>query len=412
MNPEEPARPDPDLPGADDLNESKSKRYFPDIRWVVVWIILIGLLIFLNLASEKIETFIPVLDQAFRNLLTSGTLLVISATMVVWFAFFSDYGTRGTRLLTFWVLIGVQVLIAIFFVNWVEFNGDMAPIAVRWPGQQAKDYGLETPPAENSMVDLTTETPDDFPQFLGPQRDGRLPNTYFAYDWVKKEPKLLWKRPIGPGHSGFATRNGFAITMEQRGDQELTTCYDIETGDLKWSYAEKTRHHSWLGKLGPRSTPTIFDGFVYCLGANGHLACLEGSNGKLVWKKDLFQQFGTSISEERNTVTWGRAASPLVFDDKVVVPAGGPGNGPYVSLVCYQRKTGEELWRAGETQISYASPMLMPYLDTRVGWAQCIVSVNESNVTAHVPSNGEILWKVDRPGNSNSNASTSQPVTL
>ena len=412
MSSEEPDKQDPDPPKVKNASGPQSKRYFPDIRWIVVWLILIGGVIFLHLASEKIEDVIPAVDQAVRNLVAGLALLVIPFTMIVWFSFFSDNGTRKIRLYTFFGFAGFQALVIFFTTTCVEFDGDMTPVAFHWPGQKAKDYQLDAPPETNSAVDLKTETPDDFPQFLGPNRDGKLSGTYFAYDWITEKPKLLWKRPIGPGHSGFATRNGFAVTMEQRGDQELTTCYDIQTGELKWSYAENTRHHSWLGKLGPRSTPTIFDGFVYCLGGNGHLACLDGSTGELVWKKDLFQEFGTSIQEEKNTVTWGRAASPLVFDDKVVVPAGGPKNGPYVSLVCYQRKTGRELWRAGETQISYASPMLMNYLDTRVGFARCIVSVNESNVTAHEPSSGEMIWWIDRPGNSTSNASTSQPVTL
>lgn len=271
---------------------------------------------------------------------------------------------------------------------------------------------LAIPETAGQSVDLKTETADDFPQFLGPNRDGKLPNTWFAYDWEKEKPVMLWKQPIGEGHSGFSTRNGFAVTMEQRGELEVTSCYRIETGELMWTYSVEARHETPLGRVGPRSTPTIFDGYVYSLGALGHLACLDGRNGKPIWTRDLLKEFNTDRDKENVAVRWGRSASPLVFDDKVVVPAGGPNDGEIRSLVCYQRKTGEEIWRAGSTQISYASPTLMTYVDKNIGFTRCIVSVNESNVTAHEISTGKIIWETDWPGNSSSTASTSQPVML
>ena len=308
------------------------------------------------------------------------------------------------RQVLFWGYVCLEVAVVFVLVNFVEFDGDLVPIG--WKSETA----IETKIVEGT-VDLKTQTPDDFPQYLGPTRDARLPKTYLAYDWEKEKPKLLWKQPIGQGHSAFATRNGFAVTMEQRGDQEMTTCYDISSGDLKWTYGVQTRHTTMLGKLGPRSTPTIYDGLVYTLGAHGHLACLEGSTGKPVWTKDLLEEFGTSVEKEKNAVKWGRSGSPLVFDDKIIVPAGGPPGGPYVSLVCYNRKTGAEIWRGGDTQIGYSSPILMQYPNNR-GFALSVVSVNESNVTAHDVSDGEVIWKHDRPGNSTADANTSQPVVL
>lgn len=387
------------------------RRLIPNIKWLLVWCILLGSVCFLHFAAAKIEDAVPFIDQAIRNLLTGIAIMVIPFTVVLWFSFFSDHATKVIRMSTFFGFLGLQAGVIFVMANYVEFDGDLTPKLIL-PSQKNADYRLAVPPESNATVDLKTETPDDFPQFLGPNRDGNLPNTYFAYDWEKETPTLLWKQEIGPGHSGFATRNGFAVTMEQRGDLELTTCYKIATGELMWSYANETRHNSWLGKVGPRSTPTIHDGKVYSLGANGHLVCLKGANGELIWKKDLHEEFGTSVAEEKNAVTWGRAASPLVFSDKVVVPAGGPKEGPHVSLVCYNRNTGEELWRAGETQISYASPMLMPYLKPGTRGANCIVSVNESNVTAHDTENGDIIWSIDRPGDSSAAASTSQPVLM
>ena len=409
---DQPTKQDAVKDEASDKESSGALRLYPNIKWIIVWIIMIGSTVFMHYAASDIEDRVPFLDQAVRNALTFLAILGIPFTFVLWFSFFSDNGTRRVRMSAFFGYLGFEAVVIFVMLTCVDYDGDLTPIGWHWPGQKAADYELDAPPTDNQTVDLKTATPEDFPQFLGPNRDGKLPNTYFAYDWEKEKPKMLWKKPIGPGHSGFSTRNGYAVTMEQRGDTELTTCYEIESGDLMWSYGVETRHDTWLGKLGPRSTPTIFDGFVYSLGAHGHLACLDGSNGSPVWTKDLLKEFNTSVEQEKNAVKWGRSASPLVFGDRVVVPAGGPKEGPHVSLVCYNRKTGEEIWRGGDTQISYASPIQMTTTRVGGGYASVIVSVNESNVTAHRIDDGEVLWTVDRPGDSTANASTSQPVVL
>ena len=86
-------------------------------------------------------------------------------------------------------------------------------------------------------------------------------------------------RPIGAGWSGFAAVNGFAVTMEQRGPDELVTCYTIATGEVQWAHALTARHGTIMGGVGPRATPTIHAGRVYALGATGVLRCLDGATG-------------------------------------------------------------------------------------------------------------------------------------
>jgi outer membrane protein assembly factor BamB len=112
-------------------------------------------------------------------------------------------------------------------------------------------------------------------------------------------------------------------------------------------------------------------------------------------------------------VAWGRSGSPLVTDEVVIVPAGGPlskpaaGAGPFVSLVAYDRATGERRWTAGDEQISYASPQL-----ATVAGREVIVAVNESRVAGFDPATREVVWQFDWPGHSNSDASCSQAVSL
>ena len=252
-------------------------------------------------------------------------------------------------------------------------------------GDSPKEQVLPATPVE--------PTPDDFPQFLGPNRDGHLPRVLLAHDWQTTPPRILWQKEIGSGWSGFSVVGDYAVTLEQYGDDEFVTCRELATGDTRWSHAEKARHDDPQGGSGPRSTPTIHDSKVYTLGATGILCCLHLSNGELIWRKDLRKEFGISDAEELQGVMWGRAASPLIYGELCIVPAGGK---PHVSLVAYDTLSGDKKWTGGAHQISYASPAVL----TLCGKEQ-IVSVNESNLTGHDPQTGNELWSYDWPGHSN-----------
>ena len=174
----------------------------------------------------------------------------------------------------------VVAAIAIFFAFYrLEGTfGGLVPIFVpRWR------HEIAVAPSTGVKVPLNVTTDDDFPQFLGPNRDLAIDQISLARDWQATPPKLIWKHEIGAGHSAFSAVNGYAVTMEQRGEQELVTCYDLRTGILQWSNGIHARHSQFLGGTGPRSTPTIYQGKVFALGATGILRCLDGTNGSLVW---------------------------------------------------------------------------------------------------------------------------------
>jgi outer membrane protein assembly factor BamB len=201
--------------------------------------------------------------------------------------------------------------------------------------------------------------------------------------------------------------NGFAVTMEQRGDDELVTCYAIETGQLQWFHTVATRHQTVMGGVGPRSTPTIHEGKVYTLGATGLLHCLDGATGQVVWQDDILKRLGLTPQQDLQGIAWGRSASPLIVDNLVIVPWGGPAIGEKVSLAAYDKDTGAVVWTGGEDQAAYASPTL-----ATLGGVRQILSVNQDRVTSHDPATGSVLWQAAWPGSSSSNASVSQPVAL
>lgn len=361
---------------------------------------------FLLLAVVGVRLSGVIQDRGAANVLTVLSGFFVVVVLLAWFLFFSGYQVR-TRL---GVLAGlfatIAVLGALFRVDHV--SGDLDPVfAFRWA--PPPDELLQVPEASAlpKNADLATTTEDDFPQFLGPNRDGMVSGPTLSRDWTTNKPRQLWRRPIGAGWSSLVAVNGFAVTQEQRGDLELVTCYKVDTGEPVWAQGVKTRHATLAGGVGPRSTPTIHEGKVYTLGATGILQCLNGSDGTVLWSDDLLARYGVQPGKDEKGVAWGRSSSPLIVDDLVVVSAGGPAGGPCVSLAAFQKDAGELVWEAGDRQVSYSSPMLA----TLAGVRQ-ILSVNEDNVSAHDPTTGSQLWSYDWPGGSTSMPNVSQPVVL
>jgi outer membrane protein assembly factor BamB len=345
-------------------------------------------------------------DHAIANILTLILGFLGCCAFSLWFLFFSGY----SKMLRLGSFVGVIACIALFFTAFriEHVSGEMVPtFRARWAPPADALLDAPTEIASTGDIDLTTTSEKDFPQFLGVHRNGTVPNVRLARNWDSNPPQLLWRQPIGAGWSGFVAVNGYAVTMEQRGDEELVTCYEIATGNLLWAHGEKNRHETVLGGVGPRSTPTIHDGKVYTLGPSGSLLCLEGATGEVLWHDNLLIRYHVPPGEDSKAIAWGRSGSPLIVDDFVVVPAGGPKAGPHVSLAAFNRLTGELVWEAGDRQVSYASPTL-----AMLGDRSMIVSVNEDNVSGHDIATGSVLWQVDWPGSSSGNATTSQASLL
>jgi outer membrane protein assembly factor BamB len=344
-------------------------------------------------------------DHSANNILALIGLATAVLTLLIWGLLnpaFPKLWRRGVL-----AALVLLLLVAVAVVRIDHVTGDMMPrFRFVWSLPRDARLSLELAPATEEGVPLGETSSEDFPQFLGPERNGTVSSVELQGDWDAEPPEMVWKQPIGAGWSGFAAVNGFAVTLEQRGDDELVTCYEADSGRMQWFHAIQGRHESTLGGIGPRSTPTIHEGRVYALGATGVLRCLDGSDGSLLWTRDLLAEFGVTPGRDSAAIEWGRAGSPLVVDSLVVVPAGGPSRSP-VSLVAYERLTGEEIWRAGSTQISYSSPIV-----GELDGVRQIIIVNENTVSGHVVESGRTLWSFAWPGNSTGDANTSQPHVI
>jgi outer membrane protein assembly factor BamB len=340
-------------------------------------------------------------DHGLANVLTMATTLLLLAILAPWFLFFSRF-TRRTRL---WVALGAGAALAVFFMffRFQGVSGEVVPLVVR--------RGAGTLPGAvagaGTNVDLSKTTPDDFPGFLGPERSQALPNAHLADDWASRPPELIWKQPIGAGWSGFAIVNGVAVTMEQRGEIELVTAYDLMTGRLLWSHGEPGRFDHPMGGPGPRSTPLIAEGRVYALTAHGLLLCLEGSDGSVVWRRDLLGDYGVTPQQEVLNVGYGRSNSPLIVRDLLVIPAGGNPDRPPASLAAYDKRSGEKVWEGGDRQISFSSPRL----STLAGVEQILI-LNENTASGYDPATGRKLWEYPWPGRTAADATSSQAVPV
>jgi outer membrane protein assembly factor BamB len=321
-------------------------------------------------------------DSSFqeRNLTTLSILL--GATLL-WLLCWLAFSRRPWRIRLL-VLLGCVLLggigVGMFRIRGV--SGDLFPIIeFRWASAASRSSQTALAPATqpNLSTKLSSTTKYDFPQFLGPDRNGVLSGPGLETDWVTHPPQVLWRRPVGPAWSGWAVAGTRALTQEQIGETEAVSCCELLTGRPLWVHADPAHFQNALAGEGPRCTPTVSSNRVFTLGATGLLNCLNLETGQKIWARDIVKDAGSHVPE------WGFAGSPLICDDLVVVSAGGS---PDRSLLAYRAGSGELAWGAGDQSVGYSSPALA----TLSGVRQILI-FNSRKICAHDPSSGRILWE-------------------
>jgi len=189
----------------------------------------------------------------------------------------------------------------------------------------------------------------DWPQFLGPTRNGVYTGADLAESWPSKGPPVIWQRAVGHGFSGPAVADGKLILFQRRSDNEEIQCLDARTGSPIWNFDYPTRYQDEFGfDDGPRATPTIAEQRVYTFGAEGMLHCLELGSGKKIWSADIKSQF------QAPNGFFGMACSPLVEGSALLINVGGPKG---AGIVAFDKSTGKVLWKASDDEASYSSPV-------------------------------------------------------
>ena len=211
--------------------------------------------------------------------------------------------------------------------------------------------------------------------FRGPDRDSVIRGVRINTDWAAAPPVQVWRRPIGPGWSSFAVSGDLLYTQEQRGDEEMVSCYRVSTGEPVWRHRDPVRFYESNGGAGPRGTPTIANGRVYTFGATGILNALDARTGARLWSHNVAAEGKVA------TPTWGFTSSPLVIDDVVIVAASG-------ALAGYDRVTGTPRWFNPSKGGSYSSP----HRRTIDGVEQ-VVFLGGPGVMSVTPADGTLLWE-------------------
>ncbi|MBZ0112886.1 MAG: PQQ-binding-like beta-propeller repeat protein [Thermoanaerobaculia bacterium] len=231
------------------------------------------------------------------------------------------------------------------------------------------------PPVASSGAEILALAEPEWPGFRGPDRDGDVAVPPIATDWSSVPPAELWRRPIGPGWSSFAVAGDRLYTQEQRGDDEVVSCYRLSTGEPVWRHHDPARFWESNAGAGPRGTPTLSDGRVYSLGATGILNALDAADGAVVWSRDAAADSGAK------TPGWGFAGSPLVWEDLVIVATSG-------ALVAYDRSDGEPRWFGPVGGEGYSSPQRMV-----IEGVEQILQLNGAGISSVRPADGEVLWE-------------------
>ena len=332
------------------------------IRWWPLFVIL-------SLAGLGIIV-IWILEAGHRQDKVLWTTLVVILTTVLgilWLLCFSRLRWR-IRLIAV-VMVALCVFLSTSLFQFKGFSGDLMPIFEwRW---QEKPTTFRQDSGSTSNTEMSAM---DFPQFLGQHRNGVVSGIKLNLDWDTHPPKLVWRQPIGAGWSGFAVVGNSAITQEQEDAWEKVVCYELDTGELKWSHQDSARYNTPPAGLGPRATPTISGNRVYTVGSTGILNCLDFETGERLWTTHIFEE------NEADAPPWGVSISPLVLGERVIVSAGG--------AVAYHSETGDIVWTGYRTQSGYSSPLL-----TTLAGTEQIVLFNQGLITAHEPLSGRLLWK-------------------
>jgi outer membrane protein assembly factor BamB len=196
---------------------------------------------------------------------------------------------------------------------------------------------------------ISTGRADDWPQWLGPRRDGTSSEKGLLDTFGKAGPKIVWHRDVGEGYSGIVVAGDRAILFHRVDDKEVVECLHADSGKPRWKFAYATNYSDALGKGdGPRSTPLITGDRVVTLGAEGTLLCLTLADGKEVWTRSLTKEYKTPLGY------FGIGTSPVVEDNLVLVNVGGPKAG----IVAFDLKDGKEIWKATNDPGSYSSPVV------------------------------------------------------
>ncbi|HEX4590004.1 MAG TPA: PQQ-binding-like beta-propeller repeat protein, partial [Gemmataceae bacterium] len=251
-----------------------------------------------------------------------------------------------------------------------------------------------------ALILTATASADDWPQWLGPQRDGVWRETGILDRFPQGGPPVRWRVPIKGGYASPAVagsrvyvtdfvpkpggRSGSGMARVDRPGVERVLCLDDADGHVVWKH-EYDCPYAIAFNSGPRTTPLVAGGRVYTLGAMGDLYCLNAETGQVVWSMNLPERYGNADKPHRGVPLWGYAASPLLDGDRLIT-LGGDDN----VVVALNKDTGKEVWRAlSSSSIGYCPPVIYT-----VGKTRQLIIWHPDAVCGLDPESGKEYWEI------------------
>jgi len=218
----------------------------------------------------------------------------------------------------------------------------------------------------------------EWPQWLGPQRNGISSETGLLKIWPEAGPTQVWRQNVDGGFSGISIKDGRAYTMILSDGGEYIVCLDAHSGQEIWRFKSGDHYKEDSGGHGPRATPTLDGGRLYSISAGGQVYALDAATGKKLWENNLIKDFGGELPG------FGYSNSPLIEGDLLLLEGGGRDRG----LIAINKKTGQVKWAAHSDKTGYSSPIVA----TIQGVHQAIFFTGKAAVGIN-PNNGELYWR-------------------
>jgi outer membrane protein assembly factor BamB len=219
----------------------------------------------------------------------------------------------------------------------------------------------------------------DWPQFLGPDRNGTLAGPPLLESWGPSGPKVVWRKQVGQAFAGPAVVQNRVLVFHRVGNEEVLESLDVKTGASVWRYAYPTTYRDDFGfDEGPRAVPVVSGGVVYTFGAQGQLHAVDLANGTRVWSEDTMKRFNVPKGY------FGAGGSPLVEGGRVIANIGGDNAG----VVAFDAKTGNVVWSATEDDASYSSGVA-----ATIGKRRSAVFLTRDNLIGFDPATGAIHFQ-------------------
>ncbi len=238
----------------------------------------------------------------------------------------------------------------------------------------------------------------DWPQILGPKRDGHSADTKLNWNWTAKPPAVAWSKDVGRGWAGVPVVGTKAFLFHRVDDEDVLTALDTATGNPVWKFAYAAKYKDDFGfDDGPRATPTIHKDVAYILGANGDLHAVSAANGEKKWHRNVLKDYGAGKGY------FGVASSPVVADGKVIVNVGGKGAG----VVAFAVENGKEIWKVGDDEASYSSPTVAEFDGKKV-----VVAFTRRGLLGIALDSGKQLFELKWRSRIDASVNASVPLIL